>query len=171
MPPKNVRTVRDLIYWEYAKLIAGSAVGDRKNYRFAMYAFKRLRERRLHPSTILRENKALCEGERCCAYCGSARDLEWEHIIPVSRGGPDTIDNMVYACRACNTKKRDRDPFEWYGLERRYEIPRLVLGKYLKLAYQFHESAGTLDSEDLNRDGKLDIFDIGAVFRKPRQTA
>ena len=30
--PSNFSTVRELIYWEYAKLIAGAAVGDRLNY-------------------------------------------------------------------------------------------------------------------------------------------
>mgnify|MGYP001572791671 CR=1 FL=1 len=59
MPPPVVKTIRDLIYWEYAKLIAGSAVGDRKNYDFVMYTFNNLRKGNLKPSTILRENKTL----------------------------------------------------------------------------------------------------------------
>lgn len=92
-------------------------------------------------------------------------DLQWEHIIPVSRGGPDTIDNMVQACPACNLEKAARDPFEWYGMERQDEIPRVVLGKYLKLIFEIHEKAGDLDSADLNGDGKLDIFDLGAFAR------
>ena len=33
MPPPVVKTIRDLIYWEYAKLIAGSAVGSRKRLK------------------------------------------------------------------------------------------------------------------------------------------
>ena len=91
-------------------------------------------------------------------------ELDWEHIIPQSRGGPNVIDNMVLACRSCNASKGARDPFEWYGRERRYELPRLVLGKYLKLVFAFHEAAGTLDACDLNEDGKLDVFDLGAIF-------
>lgn len=46
MPPKNIKTVRDLIYWEYSKLIAGSAVKDRKNYGFVMHTFERLKEQK-----------------------------------------------------------------------------------------------------------------------------
>lgn len=46
-----------------------------------------------------------------------------------------------------------------------YEIPRIVLGKYLKLIYDIHEKQGTLDSCDLNGDGKIDIFDLGVVFK------
>lgn len=166
MPPKGVRTVRQLIYWEYAKLIAGRAVGDRKNYRFVMYTYKKLDAGQLHPSAILRENKLLVEGEEACAYCGACGcELQWEHIIPSSRGGPDTIDNLVHACGKCNAAKADRDPFEWFGLGRKYEVPRLVLGKYLKLVFDHHEQVGTLDAADLNADGTLDIFDLGAIFR------
>ena len=36
-----MKTVRDLVYWEYAKLISGSAVGDRKNYGFIMHTFQK----------------------------------------------------------------------------------------------------------------------------------
>jgi hypothetical protein len=40
------------------------------------------------------------------------------------------------------------------------------LGKYLKLVYEAHEKAGSLDSHDLNTDGALDVFNLGAVFKK-----
>ncbi|MDE1832616.1 MAG: hypothetical protein KGI02_09670 [Thaumarchaeota archaeon] len=55
MPPKNIKTARDLIYWEYAKSIAGSAVGDRKNCGFVMHTYEKLKEQRIHPSAILRD--------------------------------------------------------------------------------------------------------------------
>ena len=167
MPPKSVRSIRELIYWEYAKLVAGSAVGDRHNYRFVMYTYERFVKGTAAPSAILRENKILVETECCCAYCGAAGHLHWDHIIPQSRGGPDTIDNQVQACMPCNTSKGARDPFEWYGLERIDDLPRLVLGKYLKLVFEFHEEAGTLDAADLNHDGTLNVYDLGAIFVRP----
>jgi hypothetical protein len=169
MPPKNVRTVRQLIYWEYAKLMAGSAVGDRKNYRYVMYCFKKLDGGKLNPSTILRENKLLVTSEKVCIYCEKQCDeLQWEHIIPRSRGGFDTIDNMVLACRGCNSEKGARDLFEWYGKDRQYEIPRLVLGKYLKLIFEVHEKTGTLDSADVNADGQLNVLDLGSILSQSR---
>lgn len=164
MPHASVKTIRDLIYWEYAKLIAGSTVGDRKNYGFVMHCYKRLGEGKIHPSAILRENRKLFETGEVCAYCGNTWELQWEHIIPRARIVIDTIDNQVLACRSCNSQKRSRDPFEWYGLERRYEVPRIVLGKYLKLIYELHEHQGTLDKDDLNNDGKLDVYDLGVIF-------
>jgi hypothetical protein len=162
--PKVAKTVRDLIYWEYAKLIAGSAVGDRENYRFVMHQFKRLRAGQASPSKILRENRKLAEAGTACAYCGSTGAHHWDHIIPKSRGGPDTFDNQVPACPPCNLAKGAKDPFEWYGRDRTKDLPRIVLGKYLKLVFEEHERRGTLDREDVNDDGVLDIYDLGAIF-------
>ncbi|NIU84663.1 MAG: hypothetical protein GWN31_12320 [Candidatus Thorarchaeota archaeon] len=76
---------------------------------------------------------------------------------------------MVQSCPDCNLAKRDKDPFEWYGERKKYEIPREVLGKFLKLVYEAHEKVGTLDSLDVNMDGKLDVFDLGSVFGKSRK--
>ena len=42
MPPPVVKTVRDLIFWQYAKIISGSAGFGRTNYRFVMSRFKGL---------------------------------------------------------------------------------------------------------------------------------
>jgi len=42
-----------------------------------------------------------------------------------------------------------------------------VVGKYLKVVYESHSQHATLDLEDRNHDGKLDIFDLGAVFKQP----
>ena len=92
MPPSHVKTIRELIYWENAKLIAEAAVGSRKNYGFVTHSYKRLKSGKMNPSDILRENKMLVKGDNACAYCGAANDgFHWEHIIPKSRGGPDVL--------------------------------------------------------------------------------
>ncbi|WP_372719336.1 HNH endonuclease [Novipirellula sp.] len=49
----------------------------------------------------------------CCAYCKTAESLtvvtfEVEHIIPISRGGLSSFDNLCLACPACNRFKSDR---------------------------------------------------------------
>lgn len=43
----------------------------------------------------------------CCQYCGAAAD-SIDHVVPRARGGLHTWDNVVAACRPCNTRKRDR---------------------------------------------------------------
>lgn len=45
--------------------------------------------------------------ENTCQYCGGAAE-SIDHIVPSSRGGTNTWDNVVAACRPCNTHKRDR---------------------------------------------------------------
>ena len=42
-----------------------------------------------------------------CQYCGAAAE-SIDHVIPRSRGGMHTWDNVVAACRPCNVRKRDR---------------------------------------------------------------
>jgi hypothetical protein len=44
-----------------------------------------------------------------CAYCGTDRvKMTKDHLVPVSRGGTNTIDNIVPACLRCNMKKSIR---------------------------------------------------------------
>ena len=42
-----------------------------------------------------------------CAKCGSRKNLEYDHIIPVSEGGSNTVRNIELLCEECNRKKRD----------------------------------------------------------------
>jgi 5-methylcytosine-specific restriction endonuclease McrA len=46
-----------------------------------------------------------------CQYCGSVAE-SIDHVVPRSRGGTHTWDNVVAACRKCNTRKEDRNPHE-----------------------------------------------------------
>jgi len=48
-----------------------------------------------------------------CQYCGSrAKILTIDHVLPRSRGGTDSWENLVTACLNCNTRKGDRTPSE-----------------------------------------------------------
>jgi 5-methylcytosine-specific restriction endonuclease McrA len=59
-----------------------------------------------------------------CQYCGSDRDLTIDHVLPQSRGGGDTWENMVACCYTCNNVKDDRTPEEWgVPLNRRPHTP------------------------------------------------
>lgn len=50
-----------------------------------------------------------------CAYCGSCKNIEVDHVIPVARGGTHTPDNLVAACRRCNRSKGAKMLSEWSG--------------------------------------------------------
>lgn len=50
-----------------------------------------------------------------CQYCGQkkpADELTQDHVVPKSRGGKTCWENIVTACRACNTTKANRTPQE-----------------------------------------------------------
>lgn len=45
-----------------------------------------------------------------CQYCGRGEDLTFDHVVPRSRGGRTTWDNIVAACAPCNLAKGGRTP-------------------------------------------------------------
>jgi len=45
-----------------------------------------------------------------CQYCGDPEDLTFDHVIPRSRGGKTTWENVVTACAPCNLMKGGRLP-------------------------------------------------------------
>lgn len=161
MPPPSVKTIGDLIFYQYSKLIASSAKVS--GYKFVMSRMKLLSSGEIKMSIILRELKMQMSGNMQCEYCQSTENLSWDHLIPRIKGGPDTAENGAWACRSCNSSKGSRGIYEWYGLDRKDKIPRLIAGKYLKLLYDIHESKGTLNASDLNGDGKLDVLDLEVI--------
>ncbi|MBM9593058.1 HNH endonuclease [Roseitranquillus sediminis] len=46
--------------------------------------------------------------EFACQYCGSKGELTFDHVIPRSRGGVTSWDNVVAACATCNLRKGSR---------------------------------------------------------------
>ena len=68
-----------------------------------------------------------------CQYCGAAAE-NLDHVIPRSRGGMHSWDNVVASCRKCNARKEDRTPQEaGFSLLRQPYAPRdgfhLTLGR------------------------------------------
>ena len=59
-------------------------------------------------------NQALfARDARMCMYCGErflSRELSRDHITPLSRGGGDSWNNVVTACKRCNNHKAGRTP-------------------------------------------------------------
>ena len=61
------------------------------------------------------KSKLLRRDRYTCAYCAGVfheRELQCEHVLPESRGGPWTWTNLVSACAACNNRKAARTPEE-----------------------------------------------------------
>lgn len=47
-----------------------------------------------------------------CVYCGKDRDLTLDHVLPRSRGGENSWENLVTCCAKCNGRKDNRTPDE-----------------------------------------------------------
>jgi hypothetical protein len=145
MPPAAVKTIRDQIFWQYAKLISKSA-GLEGQRAFQMSRFIQLRNGTSIWSSTIREWLREHEKSDECIYCGVKGPLTVEHILPRSCGGPDIPDNAIRVCQSCNSSKGGRRLYEWKGLQAKDEIPRIAEGKYLKLLYDLHDKRGTLNT-------------------------
>jgi hypothetical protein len=71
-----------------------------------------------------------------CVYCGcgNVKTLTLDHVIPQSKGGKDSWDNLVTACKRCNSEKSDLT-LEEYGKE----IPTPYRPHYLMLMKQMDD--------------------------------
>ena len=113
---QNVARVRKWIAGnpEKAKAISLQAV-HRRNAR-----------KRSLPSTF-----SVAEWEECkayfggrCAYCGSTGKLTQDHVVPVSKGGPYTRENIIPVCGCCNSRKTNHDIWEWFRAQEFYTQER-----------------------------------------------
>jgi 5-methylcytosine-specific restriction endonuclease McrA len=64
-----------------------------------------------HRRVPLNRRAIFTRDEGRCQYCGVAAE-NVDHVVPRSRGGHHTWENVVAACRRCNTRKGDRTPEE-----------------------------------------------------------
>lgn len=61
-----------------------------------------------------------------CAYCGGPDDaLQKDCVLPISRGGRYTLENVVPACRSCNASKSNDEVTSWMR-RKRHDEPRFL---------------------------------------------
>lgn len=71
-----------------------------------------------------------------CQFCGQVfpyRDLNLDHVIPLSRGGVSSWENVVCACVSCNSRKGNRTPHE-VGMSL-IRVPRRPVGHPVPRAF------------------------------------
>ncbi len=85
-----------------------------------------------HPAHVSLNRRAVFarDGHRC-QYCGEQAE-NIDHVVPRSRGGRHSWDNVVAACRRCNARKRDH-LLEESGM-RLLRQPRVPRGRAWALA-------------------------------------
>jgi 5-methylcytosine-specific restriction endonuclease McrA len=97
--PTPARSERDLIRVPAVAILKNYVSTPRKNNSFNAPNLR----------TVLVRDKFQCQ------YCACKLGLKSgtkDHVMPTSRGGTDTLNNVVAACKACNNKKADRTPSE-----------------------------------------------------------
>lgn len=80
--------------------------------------------RRTHRNTATRDKhrRIIAQGRPPCHWCGEPIDydahhldplsFQVDHVHPIAKGGPDTLDNKVPSHRACNTAKGARTAYQ-----------------------------------------------------------
>ncbi|MBI1977494.1 MAG: HNH endonuclease [Candidatus Omnitrophica bacterium] len=186
MPDRDVKTIQDLLYYQYAKIIARRAFGmsdgkaaKGKHYGFIKETFRDLKKGEKSWSEITREDWQLVEAEKKCIYCGSTQNLHKEHIVPKSiRIKPECetcehvqeIHNQIWACESCNSSKGTKGLYEFYQAKYPHEkkffdfIPPLLEKKYLKTIYNCHQCTGTLEKADIDGDSEISVLDIDHIL-------
>ena len=102
--------------------------------RYVKYKFKILA---VHRKEIIIRDKNQCQ------YCGKkfhSDKLTLDHVLPKSKGGQNTWDNLVAACKKCNQKKGDKTP---------EQANMNLLNKPTKPKYNILRSLNTNEISDL----------------------
>lgn len=169
MAIQNIKTVREHIAWSYANLACAHSTiesGSRKygklSYMIRAKLNKGLISGNMNIRTLLDDERVKYNYPRSCCYCGSVDGLHMDHLIPKSKGGWDSSDNLVWACKSCNSSKRDKDMLLW--LEEKNMRPSiLLLRRYIKLVTHFCEEYGLMDQQLSTVLQKLLPFDLEAL--------
>jgi len=148
MPPSVIKSIRDLIYYQYAKILAESAGYGKGNYEFTMEKWNELKGGKFDFKKSITDLIKDLDDPNRCTFCGKLVPLKHTKLLPK---GPDIASNKVQACPNCIMNKDDEPVYQWYGLDNRDTIAKLAELKYLKILYKLHEKQGTLDETDMKK--------------------
>lgn len=93
-----------------------------------------------------------------CQYCGADSDLTIDHIQPFSSGGSNDLDNLVVACRHCNSVLNDK-VFDSFELKRKFLWKRLKINNEFRDKIEENNKFNPIKNNYLRIPiGKLDEF-------------
>lgn len=151
MGRRTFDTLGQVLFWSYANLAMADAAVRRRDQSYGVTHFmiraklyKGLCDGSISPRSLYfdERDKLLSQGR--CSYCGATGNPSLDHLFSRHIGGHDNPDNLVFACRRCNSSKGKRDALEW--AEGRDEfLPLSVLRRYLKLSIRHAAENDLLD--------------------------
>jgi len=105
-----------LVYMNKAELVAASTTEKLHSITqtFPFPSVIRLNRYVYFPykGVVLTRQNIFRRDNNCCQYCGSRDHLTLDHVLPKSRQGRTSWDNLTTACKYCNSKKGDMTPEE-----------------------------------------------------------
>ena len=143
MAKRELNIVKELLFWSYASLAMAHSAVDKKQERYATVnfiirtrLFKGLVKGSMDIGTIFDDEKIKLLSGNKCSYCGVTDNLALDHIFPKKFGGKDAGDNLICACRSCNSSKGKKDLMEWMDCKNTFP-PLMILRRYLKLVISY----------------------------------
>jgi ribosomal protein S27AE len=181
MSDTSVKTIRDLIWFRYAKTMARSSGLSHGQNGTVRKMLDDLRSGARKWVDITNDDSRPDDEEKKCAYCGGTTDLSREHIVSrslaINEKCPDcdtiqTIHNQVWVCRKCISTKGTLGLYQFYQRraagKKKFDdaIPPLLEMKYLKVVYDCLNCAKCLNGGDLDGDGELTVLDIDFALQQ-----
>ena len=178
MAKQTIETVRHLIYYSYANLAMAHSAIDKNQEKYEMLnfmirakLFKGLKDGTMNMRTIFDDEKIKLQTGQICNYCGSVDNLALDHIFPQKFGGKDDAENLIFACRACNSSKGKKDLMDWMDFRGRF-LPLMIIRRYLKLTFNYCNDNGLLDKQISDLTGmelpfRIDL--LPTTFPKPNE--
>lgn len=142
-------TLNDEILWRYAQLCMADVIKKENasqttqlHYMIRARIFYGLRAGKMKISSFFKDEILKIEMKGCC-YCGCQDKLSMDHIIPRKKLGSDLSENLLPACKHCNSSKGAKDLLEWMRLCGKFPSIFLIR-RYLKLVYFYCEKENLL---------------------------
>lgn len=148
----EISTVGELLHWSYSNLaMAHSAITakaekyGRTQFIIRSRLYSGLNKQTMNIGPLADDERLKMVLPQACCYCGSRVYLSVDHLIPTKRGGANAGDNLVWACRSCNSSKCARDALEWLAEKKQFP-PILLLRRYLKLAIEMSRERNLMNT-------------------------
>jgi hypothetical protein len=128
---------------------------------------RRARENELPNDFTHEQMKNTIEYFRGCALTGDSKDIQWDHVIPITSGyGGTTFGNMVPLRKDLNISKSNRNIFEWYSANcerlcidhNRFnnliawlaEVNSMTIEEYRNHVYDCYAKSDEINGEEIN---------------------
>lgn len=167
------KTIREQIAWSYANLArAHAALHDGvTKYKVVHHVIRNklyhgLVSGKMDIRSLYDDERIKMTFPQACYYCGSTANLAIDHLIPKIKGGSDEANNLIWACRSCNSSKQGQDMLAWSSTKGFFPS-LLLLRRYLKIVARYCEQEGRMDtalSEDVGKEMPFDIRMLPTKF-------